>query len=830
MRQTSGLAVALAIALLAPSFAARAGDGSALGAGSPSAPLRAGVNPAEGSQASPFDLAQGGRGLRPAAAAARREGAIVSVGGRRAVLMWALGLSDPDDLAQYQQAGLNTVYLRISEASSDQLSRVARFASAAEEAGLMVVLSLAPRPLRDASGNELAIDPISDAYAEAVQEFVGAAVEGVGEHPRLIGWAAEVPPADVVNDDDGFVSYLQQWYSSVGALNNSWGTEYEEWDEVTLGAARDVDADSPHGVGRASLDYAYYRQSAYADAVGLWAQAISGADPGRLVLLGNLTDYRSISSAPTTFDGLVLSLYPSTTETDWDSHNVHAVDIARRANQFAAVQTLETSADTSAEALRQWAGLALAHGATGIAFSSWPALREGEELRGAVADIKEMVSQEGYPLAPRAEAAIIYEPFAGGLAGRVGSLYGYLDGFAPGTPTNLFAVARSGSRYGLFDVLDSDSVERQDLSRYGAILAPMAFYLSTDAQVALQNYVLRGGALVVDAGVGMYQAEGVTTSMPAVMREILGMRYEDLTTMQGTEPTLDVGEVYNPAEPTETRPLAPGQQGREVDPALTRFVQQIEDFVTRADVAQYLGDNFVGEAGAGLRVRGLGEGFAVYAPDFLYENWEASDEYFNEFHDRVLSYRSDLQVVEPDSTWPGIAATLYDDRSAGVASPEGTPVSVVLSGAGNQVYLVPAGMERVGNPDEGDRIELLFPGEPLARAIPLPIRLRPTDEEATAVVSVIRYGREGIELLIAGSEAGVGVQDGEVVMGAGTATNLEIEIRSGAYPVSADSIHRVTLQQGRTPQTEELMPDADTGALIINATVSQAAITIETAG
>jgi hypothetical protein len=67
-------------------------------------------------------------------------------------------------------------------------------------------------------------------------------------------------------------------------------------------------------------------------------------------------------------------------------------------------------------------------------------------------------------------------------------------------------------------------------------------------------------------------------------------------------------------------------------------------------------------------------------------------------------------------------------------------------------------------------------------------------------------------------------------MSGGTPTNVEIEIRSGAYAVSADSIHTVTIQEGRTPQTQELMPDADTGALIISAKVSQAVITIETAG
>jgi hypothetical protein len=335
---------------------------------------------------------------------------------------------------------------------------------------------------------------------------------------------------------------------------------------------------------------------------------------------------------------------------------------------------------------------------------------------------------------------------------------------------------------------------------------------------------------VVDKGVAMYQADGTVASMPAIMREIVGMRYEDLTNIEGREPSVEVGEVYDPANPIQTAPLAPGQEGKEVDPALTRFVQQIEDFVTRSDVAQYLGDNFLGEAGAGFRVRGLGEGFAVYSPDFLYENWDSSDPYFNEFHDKVLSFGSGLEIIEPDETWPGITATFYDDGSLGVASPGGVAVSVLVNGANNQVYFVPSGVTRVGNADEGNQDELLLPGQPLARAVPLPLYLYPTGEGASASVSVRRYGRDGVELLVSGDGAGGSVQGGAVVMTGGSLTPVQIEIRSGAYPVSADSVHKVTIQQGgraSAAQTQEMMPDPDTGALVIGASVASTLITIE---
>ena len=121
----------------------------------------------------------------------------------------------------------------------------------------------------------------------------------MGEHPRLIGWAVEaVPPANVAIDDAGFISYLRRSYSSLNALNESWGTEYAQWDEMTLGGARDVDSGLPNGIGRGSVDFSSYQEAAYADALSLWANAIRAADPRRLILAAALPDYRSIASVP----------------------------------------------------------------------------------------------------------------------------------------------------------------------------------------------------------------------------------------------------------------------------------------------------------------------------------------------------------------------------------------------------------------------------------------------------------------------------------------------------------------------------------------------------
>ena len=775
-----------------------------------------------------------GASIAVTAAVARREANCIQVNTMPTVLTWARGVQAPEELDQYAALGLNTVCVELRGVSEAQLARASSLAAAAEERGLVVVIALAAGALRDGAGNEVAIDAGSETYAQGVEAFVTAAVEGMGEHPRLIGWAVEaVPPANVAIDDAGFISYLRRSYSSLNALNESWGTEYAQWDEMTLGGARDVDSGLPNGIGRGSVDFASYQEAAYADALSLWANAIRAADPRRLILAAALPDYRSIDSVPAVFDGMVLQTYPTVAEDDWETHNVHAVDIARRANGFAAVQTLEVSSETAEEVAAGWAGLALAHGAAGVAFSSWSAVRDSEELRAAVSWIGRIVAEQEYPVVPLAQTAVVYEPVAGGAMMRGRALYGYLDGVTPGSPTNLFAAARWGSRYGLLDVVRSDDLAKVDLSQYGTIIAPMVFYLTDESQLALHNYVLRGGALVVDAGIGMYQAEGTTDSMPSVIREILGLRYLDLGNL-GPEGAaageVIYGETYDPAAPTNTVPLAPGQEGKETDPALTRFVQGLELFLTQADVAQYLGEGFVSDGDLGFRVKGMGKGFAVYSPGFLYENWDSSYADFNDFHDRVLAYGSDLEMTEPEGVWPGPAATFYEGWSVGVASPYGVPTSVLARGAGNQVYWVPSGAVRLYSAATGDRVELLFPGWWLARAVTVPIYVWPLEEEGVAAVSVVRYESDGIEMVFTGTGNAPRVWDGAVEMVGGEATLVSIEVKNGTYRVSPDSVHRVVVEQGptgRMSQEWEVMPDPDSGALVIEVTIGQTRIIIE---
>jgi len=766
--------------------------------------------------------------------AARREANLLRIGNQPALLLWARGLADKADLEQYAGAGLNTVYVLVAGDSEEQLEAASELLSAAEQQELFAVVAVEPGAVHDADGNALAPDPTSEAYGDAVADLVTALAARFKDHKNLIAWSIEALPSGLFSwNDAAFVVYLQDWYDgSLSRLNESWGGEFSEWEAVTLEAARSVDAALPGGLGRGSVDYAMYRQVAYADALSLWARALRSADPGRLVFASALTDYRSIISVPSGFDGLVLNTYPSVAEMDLESHNVHAVDIARRGNRFAAIPTFWVDRDLDPVRTANWMNQALLHGAAGLGFSSWSPIQESEEMQGAIKDLAEAVrSTRLLPAQPVARAAVLYQPIAGGAMRNGQGLYGYLDGVTPDEPTTLFAVARGGTRYGLLDVLATSSLREADLQQYGVIFAPMVLSLPDDQQLALHNFVLQGGAVVTDAGIGMYQGAGTLDSMPPVVAEMLGMRYAEAGASAQADEFGSAGEPGGAGQPGIAVPVGPGEAGLAMDSDLARFADVLEQFLGRPDVRKYLGEEFISEEGPGFRVRALGRGFSVYAPTFLYATWGPADPYFNEFHDRILSWQRDLEVIEPEGIWPPVGAAIYRDWSVGLASPEGLVATVDLYDRRNQMYLVPLGAMRVANPEEDQRIELLFPGARLAVARPVPVYLRTFDEEGILTASLIRYDATGIELEVHGSgavanptRAGIGISGGDL-------TNIEIEIHDGAYRLAAGSMHRVVLEEGlRARRREEtMMPNRDTGLLVIQVPVSAARITIEPA-
>jgi len=393
-------------------------------------------------------------------------------------------------------------------------------------------------------------------------------------------------------------------------------------------------------------------------------------------------------------------------------------------------------------------------------------------------------------------------------------------------------VGRNGSRYGQFDVLALDSLSRADLSQYGVIIAPMALYLPQGAQLALHNYVMTGGVLVADAGVGMYQAEGAVTSLPDVLKHVFGLRYgpgEEAWSAAATPGQVQVGDVGEvPTLLYET----PRELQRARDDDLAKLAQTLDEVLDRPMLADYLGMEFLSADAPGFRVNKLGRGYGIYAPRFLYEDWNALDPYFIQFHARVLANGSDLAVLEPAGLWPGVSVGAYSGWSVGFASPDGMPASVALYGGGNQVYHVASGAMRVGNPADGDWVELLFPGSPLSVATPLPVYAGTAQQGGVAAVSVVRYDSERIELAIHGNGAQVTAENGGIVVRGGVHTAVEVVVRDGRYPVGPGSLHRVSVTEGGAggrDWEQEIMPNPETGVLVIQGRFASSRLIIEPA-
>ncbi len=767
------------------------------------------------------------------AATARKDANVLVIGGRPTVLMWARGLDSTVDLDTYVASGFNTAYVLISSPSDADLATASALMTAAEAKGLFVVAAVTPSAIQNADGGDMAPDPTSSAYVKAVSDLVPKLVDQFGKHTGLIGWSIEaVEPDRFPWSDSGFGAFLSGWYQgSLSRLNDSWGASFEDWDQVTYGGARDVDADRAAGLGRASIDLALYRRDAYADALDLWANALRAADPGRLILASALPDYRSIISVRNTFDGMVLNTYPNSAEQDFLTHNVHSVDIARRGNQFSAIPTFWVDSNVDANRTANWMNEALLHGAAGLALSDWLVVKDSEDLQATMKLAADAFREGGdFPRAPLARAAILYDPIAGGAQRNGQGLYGYLDGLTPNEPTALFAIARMGTRYGQLDVLSEESLGQANLQQYSVIFVPMALYMPDDVQVALNAFVLQGGALVVDAGAGMYQGDGTINSMPPMLSELLGMRYTEVA--EGDQPG-ELGSLGKPGEvgpPGIAVPVGPGEAGLEIDPDVAKFADILGQFLTRPDARKYLGADFVGDSGPGFRVRGLGRGFAVYAPAFLYDNWDSADQYFDEFHQRMLSWRYDLEVIQPDALWLStVGAAEYADGAIGLVSPSSAAAIVDVYGGGNQAYLVPQGAVRYPNPGEQNRVELLFSGEPLAAARPVPIYIRTPDEGAVVTVSIARYDAGGIEFLVNGDGATANATGDGILVSGGALTNVEIEIRDGVYRLPSGSMHHMVVEGGlRGRQAEEtIMPNADTGYLVVTVPVRSARITVQ---
>ncbi|HEX8834994.1 MAG TPA: hypothetical protein VF719_12375, partial [Abditibacteriaceae bacterium] len=624
--------------------------------------------------------------------------------GKPMPLLWADGITRVDELPLYKRLGLNTIVVRLIWRANDDGSFDARdlrgpraFADAAAAQGLKIVYSLPPAPLGMERSFRTTAD--SEPYFLLWSSWVTGAIETLRDTPNLLGWMLPNDPRALPYADDvGFARWLSANFAGVEVLNKQWKVRFESLEDVTFantqavieqwrGAApvdgpltndeiqaraRAQQARQPDrgdfAFHPAALALAQFRWDAYRALMSRWARTIKAIDPLHLVMSGRLPDYAQLLSLPPEVDVVVPDLQPGTAETDLATHNPQAVDIARRAGRFAATPVLTTSPSpvlprgVLPRAMPIWMDTALAHGASGLVFSSWSDLQEDEALQRAIqtklADLESTAYFGLWDAAPASTAAVVLTPLADGHTLQIGrnpvtgeafgaprGLYGFGDNLVSNEPSDLVYALRWGTAFGSVDYLSPDDISDDSLKRYGTILLPQALSLEGETSQVIGRFVAGGGVAVADLGLGAAQGEwnvlglspalsGLFGVAPPISLKTLSFNLQGVTPHElfptfssqrtGTQITSGDGPggaAFNgPMTFGEllpgTIPLALGQ----------RLPQPLTGIRSNAPGASF---RFLDST---LSLRPLGAGYAIYAPFRLWNTWRPEHAGFSQFH------------------------------------------------------------------------------------------------------------------------------------------------------------------------------------------------------
>jgi len=250
--------------------------------------------------------------------------------------VFAYGLQGPGAAKVASAVGLNTLYLQVPPRYDFGLPDIRSQVAEADRAGLKVIVALPTTPPGPVA--VVADDRDMAAYAAKVVADVVVPLKG---EPAVVGWAVgDYLDSRLRYTDGGFVRYLQQRYGSLEILNAAWGAAFSTWAEITIQQATTLDDEQPFGVGRPSIDLADYRGDAFARLLELWARQVRNTDPDTPLFAGRISLYRSLTAVPDDYDFVMPAIAPGELEPDRLAHNVHAIDIARRAGQFQVVRVL----------------------------------------------------------------------------------------------------------------------------------------------------------------------------------------------------------------------------------------------------------------------------------------------------------------------------------------------------------------------------------------------------------------------------------------------------------------------------------------------------------
>lgn len=751
-----------------------------------------------------------------------------------------------------QELGLNTLYVDLLPGDLLDLQPCRNLIHTAQRNGLKVIIGL-PTCLTA----QYRVSPYDEHYCATVRELIASVVGRLKDEPGVSAWGTGHALEKTLSYTDAdFRLYLQSLYPSLEALNTSWGAQLATWPQVMMALARELDAKLPFRVGRASVDLADYNRQAYHDTMALWLAAIREADPRRPVLTGRVTLYRSLAAIPDGYAIVCTSFPPDVVEEDLLTHNAQALDLARRGGKFHVLPVLRIPSNASPAygdgSMRTWIQQAALHGAVGFGLEDWPLLSEvyqveqrvparQRRLLGAIAAARTV--QFGFE--PRPTAAVVFSPYAEGVEVTGQPLYGYMREYLPGEPSGLMQALRLGTCYGLVDYLTVDDLGGADLRQYGALLLPACLKVPRAAELLLDDYIGRGGAVMADLGAGFYES-GSWLQPPAALMEAAGLlqlgnlkeRAGDLTTAavipaglpqlpRGMKSTGSFGggsgatgtatrrRPYTFAGPTAEALLA--QSAAPLATASVRFDEQKRPIFS------------------GLVGRCAGSGLALFATHPLWQYWPLEEPLSLALHGALLRRGAAYELLG-DDLLSGNPCFAGGSTEVALLNAGRQPLSAQLwaYAAGGHAYAgaissFTATPLQEGLPAGSALLVAALPAETLTRLPRSALLVQPYTAEAT--VALDQYGPGQVVFRVSGAGATVGGSPGRgLTLHGGGSVEVRLVLGSGAYPVAPRSRHLVVTRTRGGRELRETLTANERGELDLSGTCRQETVTVTPAG
>jgi len=772
---------------------------------------------------------------------------MVLVDGKPFVLVGAFNVTKPEELEAAKEMGINTIAVEIPWQEQTDYQRLYEFARAAGEKGILVVLSISmvPPPQDDPT---FAVSPVNPSYNKLVRAWIKYVVDHFRSLPNLLGYATQNFPSTILRYTDAdFQSYLRRWYTLPQNLNLLWRVQVTNFNAATMEVAQKIDDSLPVGFGRPSLDVVLYRWTALADLMRLWAEEFKRLDREHLVFTGLLQDYKSIISVPDNYDVIIPATYPTIAGRDIVAHNPHAVDMARRANQFAAMPCLMTAGGPGVldanirDNLLNWLNEAFLHGAAGVWLADWKKLQETDKPSALAKTLQERLKAISDSLIaqalPTPTVAFLYEPIGEGAVWGDNPLYGFALDLSPDEPSYPLVDFRRGTRFGQVDYLSHDSLTSADLTRYQTIIAPFCLWLSPEAEASLARYVEAGGVLLADLGIGMGEAGGTFVSMSPTLQRVFGIWGINRLVDQSRNLTIFTRHELFPS--LEVGMMTTGSLGGLAFARPIGMVRLYGETIVLGWAVRGTRGSLRENAGV-MTIHQFGRGFGIFAPFRLWSNWRPEGRLYPEFHSDLCQRGALVALKNDPNLFPG--SVVISAMSEGVAlanvAKEMQYAQVEAMGVNNLLFanaLTQTWPLRMGavsgfigagatisrlpqiRPATPQPVTLhvdLQPGE--LRYCPyLPVQLLPFEKSAMARIT--RYDSEAIELQVFGAVRAVGLSEkGTLQVTQPTSTLAEVVIHSGQFVIRPQAEFLVSIRGAvEKTKTPRVVKADDAGRIVI---------------